>query len=426
MSPHKPSSTSLRSPWTASVLFTCGMTFVSLPSAAESAPPLSVPKNGELGFILSSFAPAIHQGPEDCPEGLARTTIDNYLLTQSAEEQARLRLPENAKELEARWQNTLITADGRNMCTAPELFQDRPPQRTVQGKVSFGLDLDGSDGSRVASNTCAHENFTSPTGEPGIDNQLFRAQGCASYYRGIDGISGDLVKQYELDLANGEKSVVLLIRGIESLENDPDVEVILASTGDPPILDTQQKFVPGATFSISPNPRWRNVFKARIDHGVLTTEVKDVHLNQSWGYGGPEGHQAEWDFRRARLRLVFNNDHTVSGLFGAYQPLLNVMNLMRFGGIGVASVGHVDCAAMYAALVQNADGDPDPKTGRCTTVSLANTVVGIPAYVIDDPEAKRGAHARRPYQPDDRFRGQPAHRQPEAPNHSTPAGKDGQ
>jgi len=368
----------------------------------------AVPRDGELGFILSSFAPAIHQAPEHCPDGLARTPVENYLLTQSPEERERLSRPENQKELTSRWHRTLMTPDRRNMCTAPELFRDRPPQRTVKGRISYGLDLDGSDGTTVAPGTCAHENFIGPGGEPGIDNQLFRVTGCMNWYRGTDGVSGDLVKLYELDLASGEKSVVLLLRGVHNLEDDPNVEVILASTKDPPILNADKTFARGASFTITPNPRWRNVFKGRILHGVLTTDVKDVRLNQEWGYGGPEGHHAEWDFRRGRLRLEFRPDGTVTGIFGAYQPLLNVMNLMRFGGVGVAITGLVDCAAMYWSLVQNADGDPDPRTGECTTISTAHTVVGVPAYVFDGPLPEASVGRPREFRPYDRYQASPS------------------
>src|SRR5690606_16314018 len=52
------------------------------------------------------------------------------------------------------------------------------PYRQAQGPVGLGLDLDGQ---------ASPEDFTSPEGEAGIDNQLFRAIGCTRLFRTPDG-----------------------------------------------------------------------------------------------------------------------------------------------------------------------------------------------------------------------------------------------
>ncbi len=44
----------------------------------------------------------------------------------------------------------------------------------------------------------------------------------------------------------------------------------------------------------------------------------------------------------------------------------------------------MDCASEYKTFVMMADGDPDPETGQCTTISAAHRLVGIPAFVIHD------------------------------------------
>ena len=61
------------------------------PPARAAAPVLPAPPaNGEMGFIFTHFAPAIYQGKEDCPEGLAATLRENYLQTQAPAERMRL------------------------------------------------------------------------------------------------------------------------------------------------------------------------------------------------------------------------------------------------------------------------------------------------------------------------------------------------
>src|SRR3974390_3509589 len=55
--------------------------------------------------------------------------------------------------------------DGWYPTTAPDAF----PFREAKGPIALGLNLDGKIGPN---------DFTSPSGETGIDNQLYRALGC--------------------------------------------------------------------------------------------------------------------------------------------------------------------------------------------------------------------------------------------------------
>lgn len=53
------------------------------------------------------------------------------------------------------------------------------------------------------------------------------------------------------------------------------------------------------------------------------------------------------------------------------------------GGIGSAVTAGIDCGAQYKALQLMADGDRDPRTGTCTTISSAFDLVAVPAFVND-------------------------------------------
>ena len=333
-----------------------------------------------MSFVLTRFGDGIYTGKDDCPDGTALTTEQDYLLSLSPEERARLQRPENAKELTARWKGPYVRGPHyTNMCTNMELFADRPPQRTVQGKISYGLHL--ADGAGPSANGCAHDEFRGPDGEVGVDNQLYRAAGCHAMWRGPknDGYN----HMYDGPLKNGQGGIVMLLRGVDNLIKDDNVEVILATTTDLPILDSERNFVSGATYHVTDKPRWRNVLKGHIVNGVLTTEPKNILLAQPWPFGGKPGATSQWQLQAARLRLVFQPDGTVKGILGAYEPLLATAPVPRFGGIGVADTANIDCAALYAAIAKYADGDRDPKTGRCTTISMANNVEAKPAFVFD-------------------------------------------
>lgn len=335
------------------------------------------PADGEMGFILTSFTPAANGRPGSCPNGPTRTVRENFLLGLPAAEQARLRLPENEPELTRRWKATIFGPNRTNICSNPEAF-DRPLQPTVSTPVARGLNLDDGDGS-----SCQHQEFTSPEGQPGIDNQEFRVMGCSEGYNGKDGNGGELALAYNERLRTGETSMVLLLRGVDSLVNDPDVEVIFATTDDRPMLDSKRNYLGGASFSVSTNPNWRNVLKGRIVNGRLLTDPANIRLTQRWGQGGARGQRAEWEFHRGRFSLAFQPDGTVKGLFGGYQPMRNIIQAATLGGAGSALVAGIDCASILKTLTAMADGDRDPKTGQCQSISSGMDVAGVPAFVND-------------------------------------------
>ncbi len=358
------------------------------PRARAAAPVLPAPPaNGEMGFIFTHFAPAIYQGKEDCPEGLAATLRDNYLQTQAPAERMRLLEKPNEKELTTRWTGYAFGPENTNICTHPDKF-DRPPQRVVQGKVAQGIDLDGG----ADAEGCGHENFTSPTGEAGIDNQMWRAMGCVRTWRGVDGMGGDIVRGLTQFLVSGEHTQVLLLTGVDSLSDDPDVTVIYANSEDRAIVDSRQNFIPGASYTVVDNPQHRNVLKGRIVGGVLMTQPQHIRLRQTWGQGSERdirGQRTEWDLAKGRLHLAFQPDGSLKGIVGGYQPIWNIMASASIGGEGAATTAGYDCAAIYAALKKLADGDRDPKTGQCRRISSGLEAVAVPAFVNDRlPETK--------------------------------------
>lgn len=343
---------------------------------------------GEMAFVFTAFAPAIHQGKDDCPDGLAGTVKENFLETLAAPERARLTSPANEAELTRRWQATAV-GQGTNICSNPELF-DKPMQKTLQGKVAPGLDLDAG-----ATDGCGHAEFKGLDGRSGIDNQVYRAMGCTRNYRGVDGQAGDIVKGWNNLLATGEQSIVMLVRGVDSLANDDHVELIVATTDDRPVLDSKRGFVTGASFTVSDNPRWRNVLTGRIVDGVLISAPGEIRLTQRVGQGGIHGKNAEYHFYRSRFELRILPDGSLKGLFGGYQPYRNVIQGTILGGLGAATAAGIDCAAQYHTLKQLADGMRDPRTGECTAISAAMEVAAVPAFVFDNPAALQGAASAR-------------------------------
>lgn len=321
-----------------------------------------------LGFVLTDFAPAHNPGPGDCPKGAAQTPQQMYLATTKLPEaeKRRLLLPENGRELTRR---AIRGPNDEDLCRSPNAV-DHPPIHTVESKVAVGLDLDGAADGKATAGSCAHESFTSPSGEPGIDNQQYRAIGCIGFYR-----QGDYARLINSFMAGGEFTLVMEVRGIDDRRNDDDVEVGFYNSTDPVFTDAAGNVLPHASLRVTDDAKYRTILRGRIKDGVLTTEPAELRLGFSQAAA-----PAEYEFKAARLRLELGADGTAKGLLGAYRTLANI----QAGGsnAGGASVIGMDCPGYHKALRLLADGMPDPQTGQCTAISVAHHVVGIPAFVV--------------------------------------------
>jgi hypothetical protein len=375
---------------------------------ATTAPQLPpVPANGELGFVIEGFGGLPSVGKRDCSQGGSGGVRENFRATLPAAERERLLKKENEVEFEKRWKATIFGPNNTNICTNYDKFE-RPMMRTVQSKFAWGFDLDGSDGNAGSADTCAHENFTTPDGQAGIDNQAFRAMGCAgggggeerpaALEQGGDRNARGGMSQF---FASGEWTQVILIRGIDSMVRDDDVEIVYGNTGQAVPMTPAGEFLRNASFTIDDQPpRERNVLRGKIVNGVLTTtEAKDIRLAQTWGQGQGRGDlrglRTKFDLRKARMRLEFKPDGTLDGLVGGYTPVWMMFAAPALGGAGSATTANIDCAAQYVTLKKLADGIKDPKTGECTGVSTAMRLRAIPAYVNDVPSKAKSFAASK-------------------------------
>jgi hypothetical protein len=363
----------------------CASVPTSTPEAAAGPKLPPPPASGEMGFVLTEFAPAVVPGAENCPDGLAGTLKENYLATLTEAERRRLLLKENEEELTKAWKATAFGPNRTNICSNPDLFPRPDLKKMVKSKVAIGLDLDG-DATGKPAEGCEHENFTGVDGAVGVDNQMYRVMGCTRNWRAADGGIGELAIGMNTYLSSGEHTMVLLLRGVDSLENDPAVEVIWATTNDRPYIDGKRQILSGASFTVADNPRWRNVLKGRIRGGILETEPHDITLTHRVGVGGKRGANSEWDLRRGRIRVALQADGSIRGVAGAYVPPTMFMRNQIGGGNGSATNAGIDCATEYSTIVRHADGIRDPATGKCTMISVAMTMAGVQAFVNDRPE----------------------------------------
>lgn len=351
-----------------------------------------VPADGQLAFVVESFDPPYHHGADDCPEGPAAALRENFTASLKPAERERLLKPENAAQFQQAYREYARGGDGSDICTNFDRFP-RAAGRTVQGAVGPGLDLDGGGDTASGDEGCAQRDFTSPSGETGIDNQTWRALGCFKIFRGTAARPPDTGAQFGLSLANGENAQVIVVRGIDSLARDDEVEVIYGNSRDRAMVGPNRRFLHGATYVLGATPGGPNVMKGRIVNGVLEARTPLLRLRNVWNLGrgivGEDlrGARGEMRFRRARLRLHFLPNGSVKGMVGGFQPVEQAIFVPSVGGLGAAVTADFDCPVLYATLKKMADGDRDPRNGSCRSISAAYEIKAVPAFVTIAPVA---------------------------------------
>ena len=328
------------------------------------------------GFLIFGSAEALpfEALETDCPMGWEPTVEELFQATLTPAERERLLRPQNAEEYGRRWKNDFITGPGgENVCNNPKSFLDdprHPPFWGVQSRVAYGLNLDRTSDGHATPNSCAHQKFEGLDGEPAVDNQFYRALGCGKLRRS----GGNPLERYD--------PYLIELRGLDSLQNDDDVEVGIYSTDDESTRSQTGEHLPHQSFRVTPNPRWRTTTRGRIVDGVLTTDrVEVLYLRWKVSTTGLFGQVSELEFRNARFRVALTPDGTVKGIMAGYRPIDNV-GLVHRCCKATASTANYDCASEYKTLVAMADGYPDPETGQCTMISTAHHVVGIPAFIV--------------------------------------------
>ncbi|MDX2276640.1 MAG: hypothetical protein NW206_14405 [Hyphomonadaceae bacterium] len=343
----------------------------------------SLVREGKLGFIVSSIRYALADDPVAsgaCPAGMSA----NFLETYARQPGAQRRAEESERDFERRSFTEAMTGPGgENLCINPGLAPD-PYFRELTSRtlVSAGIDLDGraSRASGVASGSqCAHDDFPGEQGRRGVDNQYLRVVGCIRGYQ-----PGGLAHDFESEMLTGAWSIVIALSDVEDLRRDDDVTVGIHAGADPIQLSASGQALPFATYAIDADPRFQAVTRGRIRDGVLTTEPVDVRFHFS-----AAGQRFERSLRHARLEFTIHEDGAGDGYLSGYAPIEDVYrNQVGFNGntfvAGAAAnaLGYT-CNGIYAALQRMADGDRDPQTGRCSSISTQYRIRAAPAFVLE-------------------------------------------
>lgn len=266
-----------------------------------------------------------------------------------------------------------------------ELTLPRATEIAYLEAAAIGADFDGIDsgmGDGSASATCERFAPDLPSvlepGVRGVDNQ-FATSILSSFEDGLDPVGcpgaqtrGCLDWLLHEDLRAGRLLLSVEVRGVDSFEHDPAVEVAVYAVrvpgGGPPALD-EDSLAPGQTLETvatlaPPSP-------GTILHGRLDVSWAELRLPRE-RFGYPD------QLSRPRLRAAICED----GLFHAYLAALTPVDVLAEQWAGARSRfgGTVDSETARGTLEGLADVTPsadDPTV--CEQISLAYGLEAVPA-----------------------------------------------
>jgi hypothetical protein len=266
-----------------------------------------------------------------------------------------------------------------------------PGQPQVVGRISDGLNLDGK---------VKDSDFVSPDGERGIDNALYRAMGCDAPFRNPATATLDLRENAQMQ--EGLYTVVIRISGNQDPINDSDATLEIGYSPDKIVRDALNNVASDYSYRIVKTEQYTKL-KATIQNGVVMTEQADrLHVPRIGWFPDQMG---DADFHKGRVRLKIDADgRGASGVVGGYRRWLDLLAENTFAQTG-AEQGirdHEDAVSLYYALKRNADGMPEPGTGKNTGISMAYRIKALPAHVVDPATP---AQVRRTKEDDRRTKG---------------------
>lgn len=317
-------------------------------------------RDGRIGYVMTERRWAVYEtegGKTECPKGF----------NLGPREQFALLFPATSGKVYTEVESHLMReglAFHDNVSKEPFPFYD------AGGTISYGLNLDGKVGPN---------DFQSPEGVKGVDNQLYRAIGCIGAYR-----ENGVVSFFDTDdmYNNGYNRWLIELTGVDDLVNDDDVTVTTYRGLDDLQRDgTGTAFAPGATQEV--DVRWGQSFvsqlKGKIVDGVLTTEPIDT---LKWPNSQPGVASGYYMIRGSRLELKLT-DQVAKGFLAGYVDVESFSHQLNTNwATHHQSYGQLSASSLHRALRRLADAYPDPKTGVNTAISSAVQLTMTQAYLV--------------------------------------------
>ena len=345
---------------------------LSAGTAAAADTTSAILKNRSIGYVTNDLHWAVYQtadGKTECPDGMNEFGPREVFKDMFPDGQKKYTVAETHLAREA----AIWDPRGR---------EDKYPYVEAKGKIALGLNLDGKTGPN---------DFTTPAGDKGIDNQLYRAIGCSRFYRGPDGTFYIFGAKYARDFDFNR--TLIEITNLDDLTNDNDVDVTIYRGLDKLMTDASgDKIMPGGTQRIDGRfgKPFESHLKGKIVDGVLVTQPADIYW--PWACFGrvPGGHHVKG--MRFNLKL---SPTEANGLLAGYSDAEEwYTHLIACQSTHHLSYGQLNAMGLYRSLMHNADGYPG-QDGQNTAISSAMEIRMSQVFVIH-PEKEVAAADQKP------------------------------
>ncbi len=339
-------------------------------TAAQAAEGESIIKDRRIGYVTTELHWTMYQTPDgkaECPRGLS---------------------PNGPREIfKSLFPNLGPVAETQLAREAIKMYPEdlggnKFEYIPVTGKIANGLNLDGK---------VDQDDFTSPTGEKGIDNAFFHVTGCNSQFRGPEG-------QLQL-FANkqipgfGFNRILLEITDVDSLSDDQDVTVTIYRGRDPLLLDASgEKVAPGGTQRVDAKYGAKIIqsFKGKIEGGELITEAKDG----KWPWQIFPGVPYSLQVRDMRFSMKLT-DARADGVIAGYYDNESLYKWLTSWSTHHLSYGQLEAAEFYWQIKKYADAYPNAQ-GQNTAISSAITLNMAQVYIVHPDRAVADAAPAQP------------------------------
>jgi hypothetical protein len=262
-------------------------------------------------------------------------------------------------------------------CDAPMANHDASFKTLAAAGRFDGFDLDGrqSEHNAPAADECPHDDFFGNDGTRGVDFQMWRALGCVRGFQ--QGEIADLV--IDSAVKTGAMTIAIEVQDLDDERNDDAVRVQVFASLDAPPVGGDGSVLPYGTVGVHPDAAYHSeVGIGELVDGVLTAGPMDVHVRLNIQIV-----QGDLTLRHAWMRAELLSDGTVRGQIAGYQPAEQIYDIFgRQAGAAGAEALSYSCSGLYEALLTQADGDLDPVTRRCSSLSVAYRFAGIPVFVV--------------------------------------------
>ncbi len=261
------------------------------------------------------------------------------------------------------------------------------PDEPATGVDGFNLDGRISSSDSPEPGECAHDDWTGPHGEPGIDYSFLeiiddgdlREDGkyvFGGFRQGqlVDGVIGGAVK-------NGSMTILLQVQGLDDPMNDDDVVVQIFGSEDAPALGTDNSVLAGASLGIHPDSR----FHSGEVHGTMVAGVLTA---------GPLNLRFPVDIMIVRDELFIHDgwlrlelgDGTFEGIVSGYWDVANIRDIIGTPTTDNGNAANFTIEQFEAAMAEFADGSYDADTGLCMSFSTTFQFRGVQAFLVSASE----------------------------------------